>query len=301
MSWIALALVCAGLFALVSMFDKTVLYRYARTPLTLPLLTGFAQTTIGLVVLAAVGIPDDATWKATGTALGSGVLFGLSGLLGMRVLFSQEVSRTIPVTQTAPIFAAVIALVFLDETISALQWVAILATVAGAALLSLRMEAGGGSVFLHRSFFPLILGAVIFGAANVIGKVALDDLPVMYTHAMRSLGLGSTFLLLNLRPAPLANVREFISQRSPALIFVSINELIIANGALVLLLWALSLGPVSLVTALVGTRAMFVVLYSTTLALVWKGALGEETSAGSIAVKAGSTSLIVAGIVGIAI
>jgi len=154
---------------------------------------------------------------------------------------------------------------------------------------------------LDRYFSMLILGAIMFAVANIVGKAALDELPVLYVHGLRSIALGSIFLVVSVRPEPIANVRAFVRDRSPALVFVATNELIIANASLVMLLWALSLGPAALVLAVAGTRAMFVVLFSTVLALVWKGALGEETTAKAIAIKVGSTSLIMAGIVGIAV
>ena len=300
-SWIAIALLSAAVGALVSIFDKTVIYRYARSPLTLPLLIGFSQTAIGIVVFAGVRLPDAATLENTAIALLSGVIFGLAGQLHMRVLYSQEVSRTIPVTQTAPLFAALIALTFLDESISLLQWAAIVATVVGAVLLSVRTNAGPGKMILNRSFYVLMLGALIQAVANVTGKIAVDELPVLYTHAMRSLGLGAVFLIINARPAPLREVRGYFADRSPALLLAGVNELVVANTGLILLLWALSLAPVSLVTALIGTRALFVVAYSTGLALVWKGALGEQTTPGVLAVKLGATGLIVAGVAGIAV
>jgi len=43
-SWAVIALVSAAVTALVSIFDKTIIFRYARTRLTLPLLIGLAQT-----------------------------------------------------------------------------------------------------------------------------------------------------------------------------------------------------------------------------------------------------------------
>ena len=283
------------------MLDKTVMHRYARSALTLPLIVGFAQVSIGIVVLAVVRIPDTATLQATATAVLSGLLFGVAGNMMMRILYSQEVSRTVPVTQTAPIFAALIGVAFLGESVSAFQWLAIVATVLGAVTISLRLGANYRGVVLHGSFFLLIIAAFIMATANVIGKVALDDLPVMYTHGLRSLALGGVFLAVNARRAPIANVADFIRHRCPALKFVALNELVIANAGLLLLLWALSLGPVSLVTALVAARAMFVVIYSSVLALVWKGALGEQTDRGAIAVKVASTALIIGGVAGIAI
>ena len=208
-------------------------------------------------------------------------------------------SRTIPVTQTSPIFAAFIALAFLGEAISALQWAGIVATVAGAILLSLRIERGYRTIFLHPSFYLLTLSALIQATANVTIKVAVDSLSVLFTHGLRILGLGLVFLAFNLRPRPLRDIHDFVLKRSPALLVVVLNELVIANGGLLLLLWALSEGPVSLVLALNSIRALFVVLYSTALALIWRGFLGEETALPVIARKVGATGLIVVGVVGI--
>ena len=303
MSWVVLALVGAAVLALVNMFDKTV-HGYSRTPDTLPLFIGVAQTTIGAVVLALVvglgGIPDGATWSMTATALGSGALYGVGASLMIRVLFHQEVSRTIPVTQTAPIFAALMGVGFLGEAVTAVQWLAILATVVGAVAISLRTGTNVSGLMLQRSFFVLLVGSAIVAAADVVGKVALEELPVLFTHGLRVLGIGLVYLVWSARREPLRNIAELVRSRSPALKFVVANELVVANVALLLLLWALSLGPVSLVTALAATRAMFVVLYSTTLALVWKGALGEVTTRRAVAVKVGSTAVIVAGVAGIA-
>ena len=301
MSWVAISLTAAAMSALVNMLDKTVMHRYARSSLTLPLLVGVAQTLVGIVVLAFVRIPDSSTLESTATALLSGLLFGVAGNLMMRVLYSQEVSRTVPVTQTAPIFAALIGVAFLGESVTMLQWLAIVATVVGAVTISLRFGTNYRGVLLHRSFFVLLLSALIMAAANVIGKVALDDLPVLYTHALRSLGLGGVFLAVNVRREPIRNIAEFLRGRSPALVFVALNEMIVANTALILLLWALSLGPVSLVIALMASRSMFVVIYSSVLAFIWQGALGEQTTRVAVAVKIGSTALIIGGVAGIAV
>ena len=299
MHWAAIALLSAGVSGLISIFDKTVIYRYAGTPLTLPLLAGFAATSMGLVITVTVQVPDDAAWEAVGWTLFSGLLFGLGGLLLMRVLYSQEVSRTIPVTQISPIFAAFIALAFLGETISTLQWAGILATVVGAMLLSLRIERVSSTIFLHRSFYLLVLSALIQAIATVIIKVGVDDLPVLLTHGLRMLGLGLVLLAFNFRPRPVRDIQGFVLKRSPALLVVALNELVIANGGFLLFLWALSEGPVSLVLALHSTRALFLVLYSTVLSLVWRGFLGEDTVPAVIALKIGATGLIVVGIVGI--
>ena len=300
MSWVALALIGAAVSALVNVFDKTVIYRYAATPRTLPLLIGIAQTFVGIVLLPIVGIPDSATASLCIWALVSGALFGISAQFLMRVLFAEEVSRTIPVFQTFPMFTAIFAFFLLDEELRSIDWLAIMAVVVGAVTLSLRIDAQYRRLLLRKSFMLLLIGSAIQGSAHIFGKIAVDELPVLFTHALRSLALGGVFLAFNLRSEPWQDVRGFIRDRSPALRFVAMNELVFASIGLGLALWALSLGHAALVTALSGTRACFLVLYSTILALVWKGALGEITTRGAIATKIGSTALIVGGVAVIA-
>jgi uncharacterized membrane protein len=254
-----------------------------------------------MVVLMVSWLPEGVTLEAVGWCILAGALFGLGAQLLMRVLFSHEVSRTIPVTETSPIFAALIAVAFLGESLTAIQWTAVVATVAGAAMLSVRPDAVYSKSLLDNSFYILMLGAFIMATANVTIKVALNDLPILFTHGLRMLALGIVFLAFNVRAEPWHDVRSLIARRSPALLIVSINELVIANAGLLMMLWALSMGPVSLVTALIGTRAFFVVLYSTALAIVWRGAMGEKITAGTVVVKVGSTALIVAGVAAIVI
>ena len=301
MSWVWLALGGAAISGLVSIFDKTVIYRYATTPRTLPLLIGFAQSGVGLVLIAFTRVPDAATVGLVLAALVSGALFGLGAQLSMHVLFSEEVSRTVPVIQSVPIFTALFAFLFLGEQLGPVDWVAILAVVGGALLLSLRTDPQYHRLSVNRSFVLLMIASAIQGASYVFGKFAVDELPVVFTHALRSVSLGAVLLLFNLRPEPWRDVSDFVVNRSPALRFVAMNELVIATAGLLLLLWALSLGPASLVTALSGTRAFFLVTYSTVLALVWKGALGEVTTPSAILTKAASTALIVGGTAAIAV
>ena len=108
--------------------------------------------------------------------------------------------------------------------------------------------------------------------------------------------MGFVLLLINARRNPLLEIRSYVRHRSPALLLVGLNELLVANLGQILLLWALSLGPVSLVSALLGTRSLFVLILSTGISFAWKDSLGEETSSTSIIVKLGATTLIVIGV-----
>ena len=300
MSWLFVSLMGAAVMGLASISDKVVIHRYIKTPFTLILLVGIAQGAVGIISLSITGIPSEATLVTSMSAISSGVLFSFSAIIFLRILYTQEVSRTIPITQSAPIFAALLAFLVLGENISPIQWGGIFIAVLGSALISLRIDGDIHGIFLHKSFYFLMLSAFLLGAANVVGKLALEELPLLYTHGLRMLALGLIFLSFGSRTESWIDVRSLFSKRSPAILLVIINECITAQVGLITLLWSLSLGPVSLVSAVVGTRALFTVLYSMAITKLWRGALGEETSTSSILTKLFSTGLITAGVVAIA-
>ena len=191
MSWLIIALASSAFMGMVSISDKVVIHKYCNTPLTLLLLIGITQTTVGTVSLIFSGIPDEATLATSGSAIGSGILSGLAAFLSQRVLYRQEVSRTIPITQSAPIFTALLALLILGESISIIQWAGIIVAVLGCASISMSVDnENHRGVVMHNSFYVLMLSAFLFGASTVIGKVALESLPILYTHGLRTITLG---------------------------------------------------------------------------------------------------------------
>ena len=135
---------------------------------------GIAQSTVGLVLLAIVQIPISATMEFVLWALLSGMLWGLSAQFLMHVLFTEEVSRTVPVFQSFPIFTAIFAFFILGESLNILQWGAILAVVVGATLISVKIDVKNRKALLNKSLAILMVGSAIQGSAHVFGKVAVD-------------------------------------------------------------------------------------------------------------------------------
>ena len=248
MSWLIIALASSAFMGMVSISDKVVIHKYCNTPLTLLLLIGITQTTVGTVSLIFSGIPDEATLATSGSAIGSGILSGLAAFLSQRVLYRQEVSRTIPITQSAPIFTALLALLILGESISIIQWAVIIVAVLGCASISMSVDnENDRGVVMHNSFYVLMLSAFLFGASTVIGKVALESLPILYTHGLRTITLGLLMLSFSIRRAPYNDVKSLVSARSPAFLLVAVNDFVTAQAGLIMMLWALSIGPASLV------------------------------------------------------
>ena len=302
MSWMVIALASGVAGAGVSIVDKTLLQNYVRSHVTLWLAIGIFQGAMGLVFVTGFAWSNDVA--STGTLWGfvSGAITGLGGLFLLYALKSQEVSRVAPVAQTSPIFAAILALAVLDETLTPLQWLAVVATVAGALLLSTHRDPEYRNLFLDKSFFLVMLASVFMAVGHVVGKVTLDTLSVPFAHGLRSLGLSTVLFgaSIHSRDARHEFIR-LVRSRSKGLALVAFGEMGLATGSLLLFLWALSAGPVGLVSALAATRSLFVLLFSTVLTLKFGNLLGERVTRGVLAFKLVSITLIVAGVGAIAL
>ena len=295
MSWIALTLVSASILGMIGVLDKAFLYHYARSLRTLPLLIAISHVPIGIAFIAISPL-EELTVAAASWSLAAGVLGGLSAVVFFKVMVKREVTRTIPVVQTYPIFVAPLAVLFLDESLRAFHWPAILVTVAGAVMMSMRQDAGGRGFVLDRSFYELLGASLLLAGMNLAAKQAVETLPVLLVHGLRSFGLAAVLMAFGARREPLDEVRRMIAERSPALGLFGLNEFVIVNTGMILNLWATSLGPISLVSALTGSSSLFLLVYSTLLGLRFRGMLGEQVGRRAVIVKASATTLIVAGV-----
>jgi uncharacterized membrane protein len=297
MSWINIAVLAAATSAVVNIFDKRVIHGFASTPLTLPLLVGILQPLLGTGILLFVDNPDGFSFWPYASGFASGILFGLSGLIMIWTMFRNEVSRIVPIVQTFPVFTVLIAFVFLGEQLTVLQLLAILLAVLGGIVISMKYESGiREASLINKSLAPLILSSFLLSVAYVAQKLAVTSLPLLTAHGLRSLGLAPVFWVFAIRRESVEDVIRLIKGRTMALPLVIINELIIANCSLFLTVWAISLGPVSLVSAIISARSLFLLLYTTVLGLISREFLGEEISWISVLLKLVATIMIVSGI-----
>lgn len=295
MSWITITLLSASFIGLISVLDKAFLHHFARSYLTLALLIALGQATIG-VVFIAIAPMDDLSMGPVGWSIGAGALWAVATIIIVKVMTRREVSRVIPVVQTFPIFVAPIAVLFLGERLESYHWATIFMTVAGAVMISMRQNDGGTSFVLDGSFYLLLFASFSLAAMNVASKQSVENLPVLTAHGIRAMSFGVTLLALSIRTESLDEIREMVRRKSPALGLFAGNEFLVANTGMLLGLWALSLGPVSLVTALTAASSLFLLLYTTLLALRFKGMLGEQVTRRTVAVKLTATTLIVIGV-----
>jgi drug/metabolite transporter (DMT)-like permease len=294
LTWLAVAIAAAAAMAFVSILDSHLIGK--RLPSLRAFLApiGVVHGVVGVIVLWGNSIPAGTDATTVLLAIASGIIRVIGLLIVLRTLRSEEVSRVMPVTNTFPIFVAILAVPLLGETLGWLQWLAIFVTVAGAMLISAHRQVEGGGVRLRRPFASLMVSSLLLGIANTLSKYALDDLSFWTVYGIVAICIGGTFALLSLRGQVLREIRD-MAERNRALLLLALNELAAMSGIL-LSFWAMERGPVSQVSTILATRSAFVFIFALGLSRFHPAVLDEQMGRRTVALKVVSIALVVGGV-----
>ena len=298
--WVVAAVASTVIYAGVSISDKIILSRFGLRLATFNFFVGFSQFCVGVVILIVYPLPA----VGVGTVVGGiavGVLWGAGLLFLFAVLQREEVSRVVPVFQTYPIFVALMAVALLGEVIGPLKWLAILLAVGGAVLVSLRRAELGDGMRIRPGFLLLVVGAFLAASAQIVLKETSEDLSVWHSLALRGIGLALAMSLPTFRPRVFRELgRFFVTGKRGLLLFGA--ETVGAITGNVLLIYAIGKGPVSLASAILGTRPLFVFGASLALGFAAHGLLDERLDRPTVLLKlaaafmvAGALTLIAVG------
>ena len=295
MSWVVIALIGTALFGVVSVLDKRILMNHVPSLPSFYFLLALLQ--VPMAIGAALVQPWDsgASTGAMLAAIVTGLFWGVSILLlfyGLRML---EVSRVVPIFHTFPVITAVLAVLFLDEELLLVHWLAIVAVVIGAGSIVLGQGQRRGSNRNYSVYALVLLGSLFMGAATVTNKLALEELPLWNVFALRQAMVGAVVVLPSLRPGIVSQVRKQLADRQ------GMALLIFTEGALVfvvhyLILVALDRGSASVVATLIATRPFFVLVYSALLSTPAWRILDEPLNRDTLALKLASTAMIIGGV-----
>ena len=301
MHWIVLSLGSAFGFAIVSALDKILIQRYMPTPLVFIVIVGLCQ-----LGLAAATVPFS-TFSGYGVdtlliAVGGGLLSGIYLAMMFWVMRTQDVSRVVPVTTTHTIFVAILAMVFLAEFISLIAWIGILATVVGAALMSLGPTMRESERDQNRiiPFMLLLVASLAFGINQFLTKLISVDMDVWTLFMWRALGMGISCTAFIVTPRIIPDLINTLRSPIPMGLTILVEGVLVL-GTVYLTLEAIYAGPVSLVTAVMATRPMFVFLLGIVLSLGISRVLDEPLGGKILAVKLAAIVLTVGGVIAVSV
>ena len=315
--WALFALGSSLAFCFVSVCDKRLLSFHLGGVAPLCLWCGICGVLYGIAVTLVMGLPAGVSWQVATSPVWAGLLMGASVVLLFRGLRLMEASRAVAISQTNPIYVAILALLFLDEHISIGQWGGIALVVAGAVLISVRLyqerpygRIGSGTGVSVPSAAALTLGDPSYGPAIlllsalcaagsfVVAKAALNaELPVLTVFGIQQATVGVVFVAVGLSGGreSVGRLAEAVKE-PPVLGMLIFGESLMPALSILLSVYAYSLGPASLVAAVLATRPLFVFVASTILSRVRWQLLDESLTPRALAVKGISIVMIVGGV-----
>ena len=294
MTWVSFAIFSAALSGIVSIFDSHLLSRRLPNLNTYLLPLGIFHGTVALLVIVFQPISTTVPLLYYLAALGSGALSGLGSILMLNTIRKGEISRIVPVINTSPIFVALMAVPLLGETLNYRNWLGILATVAGAILISLQKSSGSQKTTLQKSFFTLAVCSVMFAVSSIFMKYALEALPFWNIYSITSLILAICFIAFSARPATFHEIKR-LPQRNQIAALIVIGQSIIVV-AMVLGTLSVQKGPVALASTVMGARPAFVFLYTIVVSRLFPKVLNEPLTRNIALLKFTAIALIVSGV-----
>ena len=294
MTWVVASILSAAVIGVTSIIDSHLISKRMPGFRAFLVPVGILYIVFAFIIIGIYPFPCGIGITPLLVAIASGIMRSIGIYLMLRAMRSEEVSRIIPVTNTYPIFVAILAVPLLDETLGYKEWLAICITVAGAVLISARWNDKKGGAFLGKSFAALMVSSFLMGASNIASKYALDYMSFWNMYSISAICFSIVFLLSSLRPGVLRELRE-MKGRKPTMLLLATNECIALVGVIVSF-WAIEQGPVALVSTILSTRPAFVFIYAVALTRIFPSILEERLTRGVAVIKTVSIALIIIGV-----
>jgi len=286
--WVIFALVAVLFWSVVNLVDKYLLSTYIKNP-NIPLIflsiTGLLTSVIIFLIKGFVQLSS----LEVGLSLITGVFYVLSMYFYFHALKIEEASIVISLFYLSPLFVLLFAKIFLNELLLLKHYIGIFFLVSGALLLSFKKH------FKVRKAFWLMLFANLFmGLTSIVSKYLFErtDFLTIYSYTRFGVFLG-VLPLCFVYYSDLRNL--FKNIKIPGILFI--NESLDIMGVFSVV-FAISYGFVSLVSALTSVQPLVVLGFLMILSIVDKkfvGEIKEHLKGKNLFIKIISIILIVVG------
>lgn len=295
MSWASIAILSAAIYGIITTIDSHLISKRMPGLRAFLLPISVIHLFYGSLFFYLFPFPENiGLWPLT-VAFGSSIIRIAGAIIMINLLKKEEISRVVPVVYTYPIFVALIAVPLLGESISPLQWLSIVIVVAGAVIVSFKQNPFGNAVWPGKPFLALVGASLLLAMADITSKYALAYFSFWNMFSVNAFCIFGVFFVFSMRPHVIRQLRD-MNHRNRSLGLMAFNETL-TPIALTGSFWALSRGPVSLVSTIISSRPIFVVIYALILNYTLPRFLVKSTTSKAMLVfRLIATAMIVGGI-----
>jgi drug/metabolite transporter (DMT)-like permease len=288
MSWIVYVVVANIFFGVSSVFDKYLNSKKIRTVyaysvlLNLIYLIYFSIT--AFFIFKTFVLNSYFYWAVLG-----GCIYFVMWLIFWQALKTVEVSRASALFFTQPVFTAIMASLFLNESLGPSKWLAVVLIVMGAILSSWESK----KTKFNKGYLLVLLAALLSALGNTVAKYAMSGLPSLTVNTIGFFGTIPLYIILLMQ-------KDVLKEVSLALRDLTIMKGFAIRGtigyvAICLFMLGVGAGPVSLVVALSGTQPIFTLVVSLLAGSLMPKMIKEETNRSALLIKTTAIILIVVG------
>ena len=294
MDWVLLSFVSATLLTANSLLQRYVMQRELSGVLAFGFWGAMVHLAVAVGLLVLQPLPETLQLRPVLAMAAVGLLTVFITILICSAVRREEVTRAVPILDSCPIFIAIMAVAFLGEAISAVQWVAICMVVAGAFLASMHQQPVRGRFRVGLPFFLLLSASFGIAVHSIVSKYVLGYMSFQHAYAVAYLAAAPAFAVVIHASRAWPQVRQ--AAQVPRTF-----ALVLAAGACLSLaifsaLWAFQLGPVSLASAIMAIRPVMVLAYAGLIAYLAPRVLMERNSRSALAAKGLSATFVTAGV-----
>lgn len=295
MLWIFLAISAHFGWAMENVATKYLVEKRVRNPYVfLILLTVLSG--IGMLIFPFVDffVPE---WKILLLLALAGFLYFYAGLPYIKAMQIEEVSRINILWNFVPIFSLFFGY-FIGDSLTSLETLALVFLVSGGITASIHSREKGFS--FSKAFWLMMLSCLGYSFESVLFRYVAMSIPfavafVWITFFETIWALSALFL-----PKMRFDFKQTIKTGGYSLLGITLAIAVIANVAIFLSQWALSLKPAALVFSFEGFQVIFVFIMALLLTRFYPRILKEETDRKNILLKITALVLMIIGVVAVA-
>lgn len=288
MSWIAFSFLAAVLWSVTILFDKFIADKEVSDPWIDVSLNGLGLYSILIIASIALGEISMSQDEILG-GITVGTFYFSAILVYYRGIKTEEVSRFVPLFSTSAIFVTIFSFFLIGETFSLLTYLGILMTVAGAFLISLEDPIHSLKKFhSSKGFLIGISVALLFSFRDVSLKYFTSSIELynlLFWVSITGLTLSASTIFLK---------REKINL-DRGVIHLNLTGLN-AGIAYILFTKAISIGPVSLASAIIRSQPLFVFIGSVIISKLHPQMISEQIDRSTLIQKLLAIILAITGL-----